>query len=411
MKPIVCVVGGSYGEECAFPRRRILRGSGGRAAALLSSIGVQATLYSVIGRDQLQTAESLASNLGYGFSPTVSDQTVWFRYRFPLGRPDLYPPQAAAQQQDPVQAEHALVFGMVEGRPKVTAQKAVYDPQDGRASRKFSDNGSRAEDLAQVVSWSEGRALTGSNEPSDIASALLAQAGTSVAIVKCGPQGALVATHSDQAWIHSFPTKNVYKIGSGDVFSAAFAYSWMHLEQPPVSAAWFASRCVAHYVEYGVDRLNDQLLQAFASEAHAAHAKHGNGERRAMPKGQIYLAGPFFNVGQQWAIDETRGALRDMGFNVFSPIHDVGEGLAEDIASADLAALKNSQIVLAILDGCDPGTLFEVGYARALGIPVIAVAEDVPPSALTMIEGSSCEVIRDLTTAIYRTCWTLMGDV
>ncbi len=36
-----------------------------------------------------------------------------------------------------------------------------------------------------------------------------------------------------------------------------------------------------------------------------------------MPDGQIYLAGPFFNVGQQWVIDEARGALQDMGFNVF----------------------------------------------------------------------------------------------
>jgi len=300
---------------------------------------------------------------------------------------------------------------MVEGRPKVVAQKAVYDPQDGHASRHFADNGSRADVLAQVVSWSEGRALTGFLEPEEIAAALLAQPGTSVAIVKCGPQGALVRTNSDQAWVHSFPTKNVYKIGSGDVFSAAFAYGWMCLEQAPVTAAWFASRCVAHYVEHGVDRLSEQLLLAFTGEAQAAHIKHGSGERRSIPQGQIYLAGPFFNVGQQWLVDETRDALRDMGFRVFSPIHDVGEGLASDIAGADLAALDNSKIVLAILDGVDPGTLFEVGYARAKGIPVVAVAEDVPSSALTMIEGSHCDVVQDLTTAIYRTCWTLMGDV
>ena len=67
--------------------------------------------------------------------------------------------------------------------------------------------------------------------------------------------------------------------------------------------------------------------------------------------------------------------------------------------------------MLAILDGLDSGTLFEVGYARAKGIPVVAVAEDVPPRMLTMIEGSGCDVVQDLTTAIYRTCWSLMGDV
>ena len=411
MRPNIGVVGGSYEEECAFPRRRIFRGSGGRAAALLSSLDVQTDLHTVIGSAHSAQAESLASHLGYVLRPTASDQSVWFRYRFPLGRPELYPPQPIVQNQSQVTTEQALVFGMVEGRPKVIAKRAVYDPQDGSKSRHFEDNGSSADVLAQVVSWSEGRALTGFKDPKDIAAALLARPSTSVAIIKCGPQGALVATHLNQAWVHSFPTKNVYKIGSGDVFSASFAYGWMCLQQAPVAAAWFASRCVAHYVEHGVDRLNEKLVATFISEANAAHAKHGAGERRFIPEGQIYLAGPFFNVGQQWVIDETRGALQDMGFRVFSPIHKVGEGLADDIAGADLKALNESLVVLAILDGGDPGTLFEVGYARARGIPVVAVAEDVPPSALTMLEGSDCDVVQDLTSAIYRTCWTLMGDV
>ena len=411
MNLALSIAGGSYGEDCAFPRRRILRGSGGRAAALLSSIGVQTTLHSVVERDRELEAESLAQHLGYALKSTSSGQSIWFRYRFPLGRPHIYPSQIERIDQPTIKADCVLVYGMVEGRPKIAAKKAVYDPQDGSASRRFSENGSTANELAQVVSWSEGKALTRLNEPSDIAHALLSESNTSVAIVKCGPQGALVATRHEQAWVHSFPTKNVYKIGSGDIFSAAFAYAWMLLKLAPVVAAWFASRCVAYYVERGVDRLPPDLLQTFLQEAQSAHKKHGRSARRALPDGQIYLAGPFFNVGQQWVIDEARGALQDMGFNVFSPIHDVGEGLVSDIATADLEALKNSQIVLAILDGVDPGTLFEVGYARARGIPVIVVAEDVPPSALTMIEGSKCAVFQDLTTAIYTACWALMGDV
>ncbi|MFV9485188.1 nucleoside 2-deoxyribosyltransferase [Pseudomonas aeruginosa] len=110
-------------------------------------------------------------------------------------------------------------------------------------------------------------------------------------------------------------------------------------------------------------------------------------------------------------MDEARSALQDMGFNVFSPIHDVGVGPAKDVAQADLKALDACSVVLAVLDGLDPGTLFEVGYARAKGIPVIAVAESVDPSALTMFIGSDCYITNDFTTAIYVTCWTLMGDV
>lgn len=411
MTHAIRVVGGCYGEECAFPRRRIIRGSGGRAAAFLSSLRVTTVLHTVLGQDHWLPAQSLAKALGYESAPTRSEQSIWFRYRFPLGRPSLYPSTIKAVESPPVEADFAIIYGMVEGRPKVTARKAVYDPQDGNASKPFSSNGSRADALAQVVSWSEGQALTGQLEPSDIAKALFGESGTEVVIVKCGPQGALVMTKTDVAWVHSFPTNNVYKIGSGDVFSAAFAYAWMLLERDAVSAAWFASRCVAHYVESGTDRPDEALIKAFAVEAETAYKKAGSGQRRAIPDGQIYLAGPFFNVGQQWVIDEARGALRDMGFTVFSPIHDVGEGLASDVASEDLAGLDRSKVVLAILDGLDPGTIFEIGYARARDIPVVVVAEDVPVSALTMIEGSNCTVVPDLTSAIYRTCWTLMGDV
>ncbi|MNV78324.1 Nucleoside 2-deoxyribosyltransferase [compost metagenome] len=64
--------------------------------------------------------------------------------------------------------------------------------------------------------------------------------------------------------------------------------------------------------------------------------------------------------------------------------------------------------MLACVDGADPGTVFEIGYARAKSIPVVALStapgndED-----LTMIAGSKCVVVRDIASAIYRTAWIL----
>ena len=278
-------------------------------------------------------------------------------------------------------------------------------------SRPFHENGSTASELAQVVSWSEGKALTGLDDPHEIAMQLLSAPGATVVIVKCGPQGALVYSAGTSSWIASFPTTNVYKIGSGDIFSAVFAYAWLSQHMGPVEAAWFASRVTAYYVERASDRIPADVVQQLLSEADSARASQGSGNRKQVPDTQIYLAGPFFNTGQQWIIDETRGALLDMGFKVFSPIHDVGEGVAGDIATQDLEGLDASGIVLAIVDGCDVGTIFEVGYARAKGIPVVAVAEDVPAATLTMLEGSGCQVVGDLTTGIYRTCWKLMAHV
>jgi nucleoside 2-deoxyribosyltransferase len=55
--------------------------------------------------------------------------------------------------------------------------------------------------------------------------------------------------------------------------------------------------------------------------------------------------------------------------------------------------------------------MFEVGYARAKNIPVIAVAEAVPAIPLTMVLGSGCYVTNDLATGVYAACWQMMGDV
>ena len=82
-----------------------------------------------------------------------------------------------------------------------------------------------------------------------------------------------------------------------------------------------------------------------------------------------------------------------------------------EVAPQDLFGLEQSGLLLALLDGLDAGTLYEVGYARSREIPVVAVAESVDANDLTMLLGSGCIVTNDLTTGIYRACWALMGDV
>jgi nucleoside 2-deoxyribosyltransferase len=61
--------------------------------------------------------------------------------------------------------------------------------------------------------------------------------------------------------------------------------------------------------------------------------------------------------------------------------------------------------MFAIIDGIDSGTLFEVGYARARGLPVYALAQAVTPEDLKMVNGSGCLVFDDFVTAIHHTAW------
>lgn len=382
-----------------------------RAACILAGFGNPTTLYTVTGPSLASDFEGIANRKGIALESTPGDVDIWFRYRHPLAKPDVYPVTVPlVNNRDDVIADHALVFGMMEGRPKVIAKRAVYDPQDGFRAQPFCANGSSAEELVILASWSEGRALTGEKTPEMIATKLLREEGCSAVVIKCGPQGALVATATSQKWIRAFPSERVWKIGSGDVFSAAFTHAWLQEGLPLLEAAWLASRTVAEYVGTRAEKFSTECLQRIHEEAAAAVASASD-TARALPDGTIYLAGPFFNTSEQWLVDEARFALLDMGFKVFSPIHEIGEGPPNIVAPADLFALESSKLVFALLNGFDPGTLFEVGYARARGIPVVGLAESAEERPLTMLLGSGCAISNDFATSIYAACWQMMGDV
>jgi nucleoside 2-deoxyribosyltransferase len=89
---------------------------------------------------------------------------------------------------------------------------------------------------------------------------------------------------------------------------------------------------------------------------------------------------------------------------VFSPFHDVGFG-GQDVAKRDLVGLDECKAVFGIINGNDPGTIFELGYAVAKNKPVSVYAERSQPSDLTMLEGTGCKVFSDYTTAMYNAIW------
>lgn len=83
----------------------------------------------------------------------------------------------------------------------------------------------------------------------------------------------------------------------------------------------------------------------------------------------------------------------------------VGHGPAEEVVEKDLDAIRQADIVFAIGDALDSGTIYEVGYARALGTPVVFYAENESEEDQKMMEGSGCILSKDYVTAIYKTLW------
>jgi hypothetical protein len=78
---------------------------------------------------------------------------------------------------------------------------------------------------------------------------LLEIEAASVLVLKRGPDGADVYSRDGKlVTVPVYQTERVFKIGSGDVFSAVFAYLWAEEQRAPEEAADIASRAVAQYV-------------------------------------------------------------------------------------------------------------------------------------------------------------------
>jgi len=395
---VIHVAGGTYLEYCREPHWFELYGSGLRAALTLARLQIPTKLSTFVGADQLAVLQAKIGDV----DATCRDipATVAFEYLHPLSRP-ITAPDAVVRNltRNPLQIEvnddKVIRFGVIEGDAKVTAKIAVYDPQSPGDPRAFAENASVADRLAIVANRTEAQQLSGVADPQAACLALAAR-GAEVAIVKCGAYGCWVGHGGTATRVSAFRTRSVFPIGSGDVFTALFARGWMELGLEPVEAATLASRGTAHFVETA--DLPDAA--ALANTARSVMEPLDPAQHK-----RVYLAAPFFNLPQRWLVEEFCFALREAGVKVFSPVHDVGRGSAEAVYEPDIDGLKKCGVVLACLDGLDPGTIYEVGYAQSLGLRVIAFASAEREEDLKMPVGGGCEKADDFATAFYLTVW------
>jgi sugar/nucleoside kinase (ribokinase family)/nucleoside 2-deoxyribosyltransferase len=403
------IAGGTYLEYCAEPYWSQFFGSGGRAAAALQRLSSGVALSTYVSDDQLSKLALLAATYGFDTSATKSAQAISFSYYHALASPTIDPPIDRIVPAAPlrIDAEHILRFGFLEGTCVVSGERVVFDPQSEQSPEVFAANGSTAAHLAIVANLEEATTLSGTHDLAEIGRVLIREHGAEVAIVKRGAVGASIFTIDRSEFIPAYRTDVVFPIGSGDVFSATFAHYWAEEGADPFVAAERASLATAYYCSRFPLPIPPEPLSVADFSAvpvvQAAPAQHGERPR-------VYLAGPFFTMAQRWLIDEAREALLDQGLAVFSPLHDVGYGIASEVGPADIRALEGCAAVLALLDGLDAGTLVEVGYARARDIPVVGFSQNERREDLTMVEGTDCEVVDNFASAIYRTAWAALSQ-
>jgi nucleoside 2-deoxyribosyltransferase len=388
------VVGGIYREVCVDQLSDHVFGSGGRAAAALASTGRRETLHSYVAPDAIHSVNNALEPADVSVTATECRSLTTFRYLHSLAKPTLWPwPITPATKKIVVSGEEILLYGMVEGEAEVHGRRVVFDPQ-GSDPKGFRCNGSSAERLAVILNTHELMKATGTTDEISGVSSLTKELGAEVLIVKAGAVGARV--YASGVLLGSVPpyrTSRVFKIGSGDIFSAAFFHGWVDLGLSERDAADYASRSTARYCETRSPTL--------VPPSHLAYLKPLRGE----PQGYIYIAAPFFTLADLWLVEEAARALAEVGARPFSPFHEIGVGAPSEVATKDLDALKGASAVLAIASGADPGTIFEVGFAVSLGIPVIVVSQNRRPADMTMMLGTHCVVTDDFSSGVYLASW------
>jgi nucleoside 2-deoxyribosyltransferase len=393
------IIGGTYYEKCEDPHWDELYGSGFRAAVALSSLVENFSFHTYADNQTKEILKVLVRQLGIQLHAKELNKSIIFHYTHPLANPDFFPELSQYKDNTLLTVEgfkNVLCYGMLEGNAIIQAERVVYDPQRPFQPLSFWENGSKANDLTMVLNYKEASKLAQAEDIELIKNYLINKERVAAAIIKNGADGAFVIQGDDTiTTIPAFITNKVWPIGSGDIFSAYFTYQYLLKETGLKEAAYQASLATAYYANSKLTI----LPESFSSNSFKPFTKKTSQAKR------VYLAGPFFSMSQRWMIHETREALLKCGFRIFSPIHDVGIGGPDEVVQKDIDAIKEADVMVAIGDGLDSGTLFEIGFARALNKTVIVLVENEKETSLTMLIGSGCIVERDFSTFIYKTVW------
>jgi hypothetical protein len=261
------VVGGTYGERCRYPAWDQIYGSGLRAAIAVSQVSPGTILHTFAPSTWYADIEATLEGMGLRGQLHRVEHAMTFGYLHPFELIDQ--PALPVGQKPMIEASGDVIlqFGMIEGDAKVNGRRVVYDPQSSVLGL-FDAYGSRADELALIVTKSELLALTGNKQDSGsnshpgslaqidqtISDAVIdlmdmGHSRPTIVLVKDGLGGLLVYQGDNPAHIDSYSAESYFRIGSGDVLAAAFAHAWGEKAMNVKDAADYAARCLSYFVE------------------------------------------------------------------------------------------------------------------------------------------------------------------
>lgn len=356
-------------------------GSGGRAAAAISALSPGSTLHTYAGDSDGEAVEFLKA-FDIAINVRQRPTPIVFVYFHPLSQPHIQPPRGKIERQPKIRVAGDVVlrFGFLEGDAIVEARRAVYDPQSWRNPVRFDENGSVAEELAIVLNELELLSATGLSDLDLAASCLMERQGAVVIVAKGGIRGATVFERDGTiTHVPAYRSFRVFKIGTGDVFSATFTHYWAEKDLSAVQAADAASRSVAAYCNGGLLPVDEGELPHLDPLGIVA-------------SGTVLIEGCANTLGQRYTMEEARFVLRELGVSASSKALD------------NLIETKETAI-LVLAEGLDMQTVESIQRAKIAGLPIVILRENGVRIPGDMADGDNVVVTNDFSSALYFAAW------
>jgi nucleoside 2-deoxyribosyltransferase len=133
---------------------------------------------------------------------------------------------------------------------------------------------------------------------------------------------------------------------------------------------------------------------------------------------KVYVAGGFFTPEQLATLEKIEAVIENAGCDVFRPRNarsaakklnkDIGAGKDPDpntrrqVFQDNIDNIEDAQLVVAIVDGRDVGTIWEMGFAYACRVPIITYTEHGFGVNLLLAESSLalCKGVEQLAEAM-----------
>tara|TARA_Y100001949_G_scaffold175751_1_gene186422 strand:+ start:121 stop:1431 length:1311 start_codon:yes stop_codon:yes gene_type:complete len=182
---------------------------------------------------------------------------------------------------------------------------------------------------------------------------------------------------NDQVFLSGSHTQPIaHSVGVGDVYNSAYVTTYRELpfQEAMDFSSWMAAEYAVTTYPNDFKAAAQRIINSFSQLKNIKGISLPWEQRKAI---NIYIAAPDFDFLDVSEIDNVAASLLYHNFNPRRPVKENGQMPPEasketkrELHRKDMNLLRECKLMVAVLIGNDPGTLIEIGLAKAMGMPV-----------------------------------------